>query len=346
MKDRTSYKHLTQEIDTESSPGRILGTILGTIAVTLILNALALRYIDQYPFNRGYWLVKEKWNILSSLQAPVDALILGDSSANQGIVPEQFTKETSFSSLNLATIGNMTMANDVYMLQDYISRFGAPKEVVIVHVYDMWERNLAHTLLAKTSIPWYALDSLTPSPNLSSREKVEFFLTQYVPIYAENKTLATVIMNKVFGPEKLFQKRMHIETTGFMPVQKANPDRVRNDMKKHLRWLENRSFKLSDINQKAMQELIRLADTHSMHVYIANSPLYEGMFDEEPFRRYYKAMQNSLRDLSNQSDFVHFLDMTVVFPADEMQNLDHLTQQSAVRYTQMLVEAISNSKKR
>ena len=51
-------------------------------------------------------------------------------------------------------------------------------------------------------------------------------------------------------------------------------------------------------------------------------------------------MQDSLRSYANQSDYVHFLDTTAVFPADKMENVDHVIEEAAVEYSKIIADAI------
>ena len=76
-------------------------------------------------------------------------LILGDSSAAQGVDPEFWTNASGESAINLATIGDATVVNDAWMLETYLERFGRPNKVVIVHAYDIWHRELKQNVVVQ-----------------------------------------------------------------------------------------------------------------------------------------------------------------------------------------------------
>ncbi len=341
-RDEPLYKQLTHEVIAPSSKWSVMATIFGAILVTVLINFAALWYLEMYPANRGYWLVKQKWDMLLALEEPVEWLILGDSSGNQGIVPEVLVGDTAVSAVNLSTVASLTMLDDVWMLQLYIDKFGPPERVLVVHTYDMWVRNVIHVFLAKASIPWGAWDNLEPAFEMSAKKKAEVFLTRYAPIYAENQTLSNVIYNKMFGPGELFKKRFRLEPTGHMSLLNPNPANVVAGAEKQSAWAAGRTFKMSAVNRAAMEQMIALAEANQLDVYMVNSPLYEGLVGDEAFQPYYAAMQDSLRGFAAQSDYVHFLDMTAVFPADEMENVDHVIESAAIRYTQMVADAIAD----
>lgn len=55
-------------------------------------------------------------------------------------------------------------------------------------------------------------------------------------------------------------------------------------------------------------------------------------------------MQDNLRQFDEESDRLHYLEVTAVFPADEMENVDHVIDAAAVKYTKMLAAAIDQTK--
>ncbi|MCP5096979.1 MAG: hypothetical protein GY943_15630 [Chloroflexi bacterium] len=342
--DAPLYRQLTREIMPPSRKRSVGLTVLGTILVTLLINYAASWYLQSYPGNRGYWLVNQKWNMLQALEAPVDWLILGDSSGNQGVIPEVVVGDTAVSAINLATVANMTMVDDVWMLQIYIDQFGPPEKVVIVHAYDMWERNISHVFIAKASIPWADWNDLAPPLTLTFEDKSNIFTTRYVPIYAENKTLSNVIYNGVFGPDELFIKQYELAPGGNMPQLHPTPNIVLLDANTHIQHVSNRDFKMSNVNKAAIEQLILIAEANQLDVYLVNSPIYKGMFEDEGFNQYYGTVQGKIQSYTDQSEYVHFLDFTAPFTENEMENIDHVIHSAAIKYSEMIAEEIANTR--
>ncbi|MEB3357540.1 MAG: hypothetical protein VKK04_12500, partial [Synechococcales bacterium] len=67
----------------------------------ILLNVLANGFLDYLISRQGYFLASYKWNLLTDLKQPADWLVLGDSSCNQGVVPEILSQELGGTALNL-----------------------------------------------------------------------------------------------------------------------------------------------------------------------------------------------------------------------------------------------------
>src|SRR5262245_9968724 len=131
-------KQLAQEIVGPTTPRKILLTLLGTVSVIALIN---LVFVFQ-SMNLGYRVIQQKWEMLLDLKQPVDWIVLGESSGSEGVTPDIISQELGGKALNLCTIGNMLVVNDAWMLDKYIAKFGPPRGVVIVHVYDIWDRDI------------------------------------------------------------------------------------------------------------------------------------------------------------------------------------------------------------
>ncbi|MCP5094545.1 MAG: hypothetical protein GY943_03205 [Chloroflexi bacterium] len=341
--DKPLYPQLTHEIITPSNRKGVTITVMATILIILLINFITFWYLKWYPGNSGYWLVEQKWNMLNALDEPVDWLILGDSSGNQGVVPEVLVGDTAVSAINLSTVASMTTVNDVWMLQTYIDSFGPPESVLIVHVHDIWSRNINHTYLAKVPMPLGSWETLTPPIKTNIAEEFHILLSRYAPIYTENTTVSKIIYESIFELEPLFEERFQLQPAGNMLFSKLSSEGLAKDVERHFYQVRKQDFKISTINQTALERLSMLAEKHQLDIYIVNSPLYDGMFRDEAFQQHYAAMQEQMHQFSSQSDYIHFLDITAVFPADDMQNVDHIAKSGAITYTEMIVDAIAHS---
>lgn len=150
----SQVKGLPSEKPPDENAGSALwGTLLGTLAVALLVNALAAAYLDWRPVNLGYRVIKTKWRLLAAQRRPVGWLVLGDSTGNQGIVPEVLSEKLGGSTLNLCTIGALGAWNDAWMLEAYARVAGAPRHVLVVHTYQAWTHPLNIEAVAQIP-PW------------------------------------------------------------------------------------------------------------------------------------------------------------------------------------------------
>lgn len=332
---------LTEEIVGHARPGKVLGTLLGTLIVFAALNFGARGLLDRFTTNRGYWLIRAKWSRLEQLTQPIDWLILGDSSCNQGVRPDVLSHELGGSVQNLCTMGDMLALNDAWMLQRAIARGAKPKNVVIVHVYDLWQRpagaKLRETLIAKIPLGWGFWETMRPPLDMSLEQQRAFFLSRYVPLWSENVTLSTWIRN----PAKPFSRSFSLDEHGYMRSDVVSPQSVEANYQRHRRLLRGRRFVLSRANRLALEEILLMAEEHDFHVYIANSPLYAGLASNEDFQVYYRDVQEGLREVvKRNSRRSYVLDEPMVFEASQMENADHVNHEAAAVYTERLAAAI------
>ncbi|MCB9752657.1 MAG: hypothetical protein H6713_22105, partial [Myxococcales bacterium] len=115
----------------------------------LAANALVGRYLDRYGTNLGYVYVAHKWRVLGQLSRPVDWLVLGDSTVNQSFDPARLREREGLRAVNLGTIGNFGAIDDLWMLEEYLERFGPPEAVVVVHTYDVFHRRPPRMLFGR-----------------------------------------------------------------------------------------------------------------------------------------------------------------------------------------------------
>lgn len=331
---------LPTERPTAASPRKVLGVLALAGATAALLNALAGAVLAERTTNRAYWLVGQKWGLLEGLPAPVDWLIVGDSSCNQGIRPEIFEERLGQRAVNVCTVADMLAVGDAWMLERYIERHGPPKHVLMVHVYDMWQRDLRslqkQPLLAKIPLDWGYWRALTPALDLDAGAERSLWVARYLPLWAENKTLASWLRH----PSKLWRRDFTLTPEGFMPLEKANPKGVRKDAKQHFTATRSKRFKLSRVNAEALGRVRELADEHGFDVWIAPGPLWEGAWKEKSFVRYFESVMDELAGFAATSARMHVLFREpMTFPEGQMENADHLVAKAAVKYTERLIEA-------
>jgi hypothetical protein len=312
-------------------------TVLGTLLVVLAVNGIVFWYLRDHTPNRGYQLVRKKWEMLLQMEHPVDWLILGDSSCAQGVVPSVFNELLGVTSVNLCTVADALAVNDAWMLETYLKRFGPPGNVVLVHVYDSWEREPSQEVVAKIPLPLGYWGRLTPPITLSPRGIVRVLVRRYAPLYAENISLSTLLLPP-FGASA---RDVVMDEAGFTARYQANPANVEFDAGLHLETVQSHTFTLSRPNREALERIAALAEQHQFTVYLANSPLYERLYHQQAFQKYFAQIEGSLAALTAGSSRVHrIFKVPMTFAKDQLEHVDHVIYPAACAYTKRLVSEI------
>jgi hypothetical protein len=333
---------LPDEVILPTSWRRAVMAVFLTVLLVVAVNLFARWYLDSYPSNRGYWLAREKWKLLESLSEPVDWLILGDSSANQGVIPGIIEAQLGGTAVNLATTAGMVLLDDVWMLEEYIERHGPPENVLVVHTVDVWDRNIQKVMIAKVPRPWGFWRTSAVGPDLDYDQWLDVFLARYVPLFGENKSIMTTIGIAAKSPEKLFTRRYNLEPGGYMAREHTNR---RLTEKETDRWIDRFgrvSFTTSAINQASLERMIALADEHDFDLYLAAGPLHDRLLHDEKAQAYLNALHQSLGTIVADSDNVHYISRTAGFPIEQMENVDHVIHPAAEIYSQMLASDIES----
>jgi len=337
--DDSLGSNLPSELEKSTSTLRLTFIVLAAAVAVVGINVLISLTGIVDRIDGGGRIIQEKWKLLDSVDEPTDWLVLGDSSADQGVDPDLLASELGGTALNLATVGNVLAVNDVWMLDKYIEQRGAPKNVVIIHVYDMWRRDAETSAFAHIPTAPELWWSNQPSLSLSYTETAELLAFKYLPTF-QAKSLIKKLLD---DPGKLNTPPRTIQPNGFSPVIEAKPDRVEADFKVHQGFYSQNRFEIYQINIAALDRLVELAEEHDFNVYISNSPIYDGLRSDPEFNIYFRGVSALLNSLSERSQNIHYvLCDTPGFSKELMTNIDHLTVEGSASFTEQLVEDIEN----
>ena len=133
-----------------------------------------------------------------------------------------------------------------------------------------------------------------------------------------------------------------IQSNGFTPVADPQPTTVEFDYSVHKSFYSQEQFELSEINRQALERLVELADEYEFDVYIANSPIFDGLKVDAKFQTYFTNVQDLLINLDVRSPYIHFvLCETPSYPKELMTNVDHLILEGALSFTDTLAKSIA-----
>ncbi len=331
--------YLPAEVIQPVTPRALLGTWIAVFVLVLLVNVFVAPRMLEGGRNLAGWIIGHKWRMLLRLDHPVDDLVLGDSSCNQGVNPAVLAPALGDrTAINLCTIGDMLTTNDAWMLQTYIERHGAPRRVVIVHVYDIWSRDFDWSRVGSVPVGYFDLRKLRPAMKLERWQLRSYLESRYFPLYSSNRSLQTRL--RIGAPEEAAGPR-HVDSLGFLADTVAYPDSVEQDFAGHLRFLARDRFHLSADNARGLRRIAALAEQHDFDVYLASAPVYERLAQAEPFQRYLAEVAQALDSVTGPRSRVRLVfTEPMAFPASEMQNADHLVHSAADRFTRALAEEI------
>ncbi len=316
--------------------------ILGTLLLVMVINSATSNYLNKHTPNKGYWIISNKWDTLLQINAPVDTLVLGDSSALQGFIPEVWQAETGEQALNQATIGSLGALNDAWMLQVYLARFGPPKRVIVIHIYDIWYRQVPSEVLHRIPIRSYRGQRLQPPIKISWQEQLAAVALR-LPLYSENLSLRHLIMTWLENPldwQSLLVEPFQLEPGGYDKLIEPEPETVQDDLLVHYDFLAEQSFEISPINQASVNQMVELSEQYGFDLYFVNGPLVDVLYQDPAFQAYFTDLSAYFEDLAMQHEPVHFAGIVATFPASQLESVDHAVYQSAVIYTRQLADEI------
>lgn len=327
-----------QEVIRLTSLHAVAAAVSLSAAIVFFCNLLAGLALEAFPMNLGYGLIKHKWNLVKSLDHPIEILILGDSSCHLGMDPEVFEEGTSERALNLCVIADVLAVNDYWMLDYYIRRFGAPKKVILSHVYNSWHRPLAVPAVAQIPMDRSFFRENIAKLELTWPERVSWFLGNYAPLYAENNSLMDLIMypwraarqlDWGFGPK------------GFAGMTGANPRSVQKNLKEHRAFLRTFKFSVSPKNRWALEKIIQMSNDHGFKLYLVNAAMFEGLYQDNMLRGYLSDMNKFFKELAKPSPNVHHLFVEpVLVRENELHDMHHINLDAARRFSRRVRDAI------
>ena len=310
------------------------------VGVVGAVNASTNQYLAHYGTNLGYRMVAAKYDLLAAQHGaePVDWLILGDSSAAHGVVPSAWTEHTGGTSLNLAVVADLLVANDAWMLAEYLEHVGSPKNVVLVHAHDIWRRGYNSALIGQIPRSWGIWSRRAPQIELLEGHTQKAFYSHFLPLMSQSSTLRAHLKNR--GPTRTIDLRM--TERGWIPGQPHTAERVERDRARTTQRVQEQRFRMSSHNTRALEVLRTLADEHGFQLYITHGPMLDTMAEAEPFQAYVAEADQHVQALVGASDRVTVVPDMVRFPAESMETtIDHVIPSVAPAYTRQLAALVS-----
>lgn len=336
-------EQLPVEKRTSTTFGSTAKALLSALVIFLLINLLLLLYVGRYPPEFGPWLVEAKWRLLINMDEPKDVLILGDSTANQALIPEQIQEATGLSTVNLGTVASLTAMNDVWMLQEYLEHHPAPKLVIVVHSYQAWLRPIVPSGVG--NVPVFSINAssvLTPHAPMSMQDFFEQRLLHFIPAYSQSGSFRRLIRTILQVPPDLSLlggRQYGISELGAYSVQARDSADLHEDLEEHLRFVELPLREVTHENVAAATKLVELAREYDLNVVVLNAPLIDEVANSTAFRSYFASIEAFLLEKFSDKN-VTYVPAIYSFPEEQMESVDHLLADGATIFTQQIIETI------
>ncbi|MEM7202731.1 MAG: hypothetical protein AAF628_20860 [Planctomycetota bacterium] len=324
--------------------GKIVATVVLTLAVVLVANAASWLYLRTHAINPTNFVLREKWRLLRDLEAPVDTLVLGDSSGSRSLLPAMLEEGLGGRALNVSTIAAMLTVAEAWMLEEYIDRFGPPRRVLISHSYDVWCRPYHAFLDEQLMEAGFSRDqamAARPARLWTHLQVLGVRLKQAFPLYAQPTSLRKLVTT----PWSL-ESPQHagLGPKGFLHIDLPSPEQVRAERRHHVRWLEQSEaepFAFQDLNLEGLRAIDSMATEHGFPVFLIDAPLFEGLVAEPVWRRHYAQIRAVLEQFVAAANQMQLLfPGPVGFGSDQMENVNHLTATAARDWTARVLERV------
>lgn len=334
---------VTPERAMPASRRRVLVLVFGTLLFAVVANFVVLYLVRTYPTNGGHWLIRSKWALLQRA-ANVDTLVLGDSTCNQGVRPDVWRAQRGGTILNLCTIGDMLAVNDAWMLEEYLRSHKAPRRVVVVHTYDTWERDADARfamLLGAVPLPFGFWRDFRVPIRFGFGQDALVAAGRWFPLYSDENSIRRWLTH----PRETFHRHEGFQMTvdGYEADPIARPASVEVDARLHRTSLEE-AWRPAASNAAALVALAQLAREHQIELVIAPGPIFEGLWQDARMQERASQIRRWIHGLVDAHGAHVLDDPPPTFPASQMTNIDHITDDAAVIYTTWLAERVGPAK--
>jgi hypothetical protein len=333
----TGHYELPDERVVECNAGSVAAVAVATLALLASANAGVCVLLSRYPQSQAYEWTTYKWRLLLERAGPVDWLILGDSSGAYGVDPALIRTRLGKTALNLCTTAPMLLAEDAWMLAEYVSRFGGPDVVLLVHTHRRYsDQQVSPQCAAHVPMAWGYWRRVSPPLHFSAQERITFLLARYVPLYSESTTLGRIVRLR-----RQIRLRTPFRDDGFYVCPRARPAIARGQALQRLRELPGLDPSVSDLNAQAIQEVARLAEARRFDAYVVSAPVCSCLAGEPSFVAYNEAIQGQLAQLASGSDRLHvLLSSPMTFAARSMADPSHVTHEGAQSFTSAVIAEV------
>ena len=296
--------------------------ILSCVLLITLCNIYSLRS------NYGDLIVVSKWNKLLKNIKKHNIIFLGDSSGDFGISPKIIKDNYGLTSYNYCTVGSQNIIGDVLMLNQYLKNNTIPQKIILVHVYDVFNRrNINDTFI---NLPTNVLHGCYFKENntLPFDKKITFSANYYLNILKNGKSMK----KRLFKGNLLTLKGFLQDEYGFQSElnNKNYVNLVEGDINFHKKKIDRDTKLISKDNLKALDALKELKDKYNLDLYITISPLVNDLYADHRFKKRIEGIYDILEEKYKIKP------LRKIYTTDKtkfVNTVDHLVKEEAKEYT-------------
>lgn len=309
--------------------GKTAGKLLILLVPFFVLLPLYCRFFPEYYMDDEYAMYKQQKDYVQSKSGENRLVILGDSRAKAGFVPDKLSSDC----YNLA-LGGATPIEGYYSLKEYLENHPSPEVVILsyapMHYMDidtLWTRSVYfHTMDTEDfmEILKVAKDFQDNENILISNYPLEYFMYK---MYMPNK-YATALKKAgfVFRYEKTKEKYARMEAgRGQSYYGTADYSDSFNGEAKVT------DFHGSDVITHYLEQIFSLCRANNIQVIVKNMPMNEASYSilTEDFKNHYKQYMEQLEE---KYDSVTFDVDLSYYTNDYFGDGDHLNEKGTERF--------------
>lgn len=315
--------------------GKTAGKLLILLVPFFVLLPLYCRFFPEYYMDDEYAMYRQQKDYVKDSAEDNSIIILGDSRAKAGFVPDLLSGEC----YNLS-LGGATPIEGYYTLKEYLEHHPVPETVILsyapMHYMDidtLWTRSVYfHTMDTEDF-----MDIISTAKNYEDNESilidnypVEYFMYKtYMPNkYATALKKAGFLFRFQKTKEKYAQMK---EGRGQSYYGMADYSDSFNGEAKVADFSEN------DIITHYMEQIFSLCQTNNIQVIVKNMPMNEASYAilTEDFKTHYSQYMKALQ---SEYETVVFDTTLTVYPNDYFGDADHLNPKGTQRFCGELTE--------
>ncbi|MFC1924910.1 hypothetical protein ACFLXA_06070 [Chloroflexota bacterium] len=314
------------------------------VALTIVIscNLISYKYLELFPtsrhgpetFSAAYGLFVS-FNGVKSLDEPVNTIIIGNSTAGNNIFTGPVSDELGGATIKLSFSSHGSLLSYSWVLNYYFSKFSELDNVIFcVHCYGYEEE---HDIEFMTAVPlpwgyWYKFNS---PPAWKDGEKVDLFISKYIPLYSSSDILAYRLLHpsELFAPQrKRVPDKKYTGGNTAPSIDWSSIWRVRPPSNFGV-------FTPTADSTTSLNNICELADKYDFQLYIVMQPEWDEGYSDPERQAKIEGQKKYLGQFT--SDNVHIaLSNPVIFKAEEMQNWNHLRPDAAAYFTEALLADI------
>jgi len=280
-----------------------------------------------------------------------DLIFLGDSSIAGAIDPKLLEQETGLSMFNFALFGDALLAGNYYLLQDYLKHHAQPKAIVLISVYDMWEReadddhvfeSLVHNF-PKQYVN-FVFSQILSNPRLALKT-LHVALPSLFYKYEIRRTLKSPL--KGVNLAKCIEKNDKEDKTlaalkGCNVYTEENAVTLNKDLNFHIKKINEGHFFLSSVNEYYLNLLIDETKKRGINLFVGFTPLYEEFYKIGANSPFFQDYKNMLVRLTKNHDHVFLINEDFYpLPFDKLSvTVDHTNPKGTEMFTKLITQRL------